>query len=162
MTSPHDGHLEETAALGVATPALSRAAGRRPGVPLTERILSRLPGPRLAWILLWASTPWLNLLVIVMLDAGEWASTGGIPVGEVLNRTAVSCAVVVSLWGATRISDQLRRLGATLADVVDEDERDIARLFRGVDSTVAPLLLTAVGVWSCPSMRWWPATPAPR
>ncbi|HEV8561888.1 MAG TPA: hypothetical protein VGR06_36665 [Actinophytocola sp.] len=81
------------------------------GVPLTERILSRLPGPRLAWMLVWALVPWLNLVAVRVSGAAEWAGTGGTPVGEVLNRTAVSCAILLSLWGAARITDELRRVG---------------------------------------------------
>jgi hypothetical protein len=101
-------------------------------------------------MLIWALTPWLNLVVILIAGAGEWAGAEGLPVGEVLNRAAVSCAILVALWGAARISDSLPRLGAGLARVVDEDERDVQRLFRGMDSTVAPLLLTAAGVLVLP------------
>jgi hypothetical protein len=111
-------------------------------VPLTERILSRLPGPRLAWMIAWALVPWLNLAVIVALGAGEWTRPG-IPWGEVLNRTAVTFAVLLSLWGTARITDQLPRLGPVLAKVVEQEEPDVERLFRAVDSTLVPLLLTA-------------------
>jgi hypothetical protein len=120
------------------------------GVPLTERILSRLPGPRLAWMLVWALVPWLNLVAVRVSGAAEWAGTGGTPVGEVLNRTAVSCAILLSLWGAARITDELRRVGRALTEVVEQDEGDVRAVFRGMDSTVAPLLLTAAGVLVLP------------
>jgi hypothetical protein len=84
--------------LGEATRAVSGAiAGPRLAVPLTERILSRLRGPRLAWVVAWALVPWLNLGAIVALGAAGWARTG-VPLVEVLNRTAVSFAVLLSLW----------------------------------------------------------------
>jgi hypothetical protein len=129
--------------LGVATPAVSGGiTGRRPAVPLTERILSRLPGPRFAWVVAWALVPWLNLAVVVALGAGEWTGPG-VPLGEVLNRTAVTFAVLLSLWGTARITDELRSLGPSLATVVEQEEPDVERLFHGIDSTLVPLLLTA-------------------
>jgi hypothetical protein len=129
--------------LGVANPAVSEAfAGPRRAVPLTERILSRLPGSRLMWVVAWALVPWLNLAVIVALGAGEWTQPG-VPLAEVLNRTAVTFAVLLSLWGTARITDELRSLGPSLATVVEQDEPDVERLFHGIDSTLVPLLLTA-------------------
>jgi hypothetical protein len=131
------------AEIDVANAAVSRAiAGPGLAVPLTERILSRLPGPRLAWVVGWALVPWLNLVVIVALGAGEWTRPG-VPWGEVLNRAAVTFAVLLSLWGTARIADELQRLGPALAKVVEQDEPDVERLFHDIDSTVVPLLLTA-------------------
>lgn len=130
----------------VADPALSGAvAGPRPTVPLTERILAGLPGPRLVWVVAWALVPWLNLAVIMAVDGDEWAGTG-IPTGEILNRAAVSFAVLLSLFGAARITDELRGLRLDLVKVVEQEEQDVERLFRGLDSTLAPLLLTAAAV----------------
>ena len=120
-------------------------AGPRLAVPLTERILSRLPGPRLAWVVAWALVPWLNLAVIVAVRAAGWAGTG-VPLVEVLNRTAVSFAVVLSLWGAARITDQLGTLRLALAGVVEQQEPDVERLFRGIEGALVPLLLTAAAV----------------
>lgn len=147
MTGPHDGRAGAAAEVSVAAPAMSSPRGSGvSGVPLTERILSRLPGPRVTWTLVWALVPWLNLLAVRASGAEEWAGTAAIPVSEVLNRAAVSCAILLSLWGAARITDDLRRVGVALTEVVEQDERDVRALFRGVDSTVAPLLLTATGV----------------
>jgi hypothetical protein len=112
---------------------------------LTERILSRLPGPRLAWVAVWALVPWLNLGVILGLGAAGWARTG-VPWVEVVNRTAVSFAVLLSFWGAARVTDELRTLGPALAKVVQQEKPDVDRLFQGIDSTLAPLLLTAAAV----------------
>jgi hypothetical protein len=129
-----------------ATRAIGEAvAGPRPAVPLTERILSWLPGTRLAWVVAWALVPWLNLAVVLAVGAGEWARSG-VPPGEVLNRTAVSFAVLLSFWGTVRITDQLRALGPALAKVVEHQEPEVERLFHGIDGTLAPLLLTAASV----------------
>jgi energy-converting hydrogenase Eha subunit E len=151
MTGQHDGRAGAAAEVAVAAPAMSSPLGSRGlGVPLTERILSRLPGPRLPWMVIWALVPWLNLVAVYVSGAAEWAGTATIPASEVLNRAAVTGAILLSLWGAARITDDLRRVGIALTEVVEQDERDVRGLFRGVDSTVAPLLLTAVGVLVLP------------
>jgi hypothetical protein len=151
MTRPHDGRVGGAADLAVTAPAVSSPPGHgTAGVPLTERILSRLPGPRLAWMLCWALVPWLNLAAVGVLGAADWTGTGAPPTGELLNRTAVSCAILLSLWGAARLTDNLQRVGAALTEVVEQDESDVRALFRGMDSTVAPLLLTAAGVLVLP------------
>lgn len=114
-------------------------------VALTERILDRLPGRRLAWLLAWAVVPWLNLAVVLTADAGS-AEAGDVT-GEVFNRIAVSFAILLSLWGVAVLTDELRRLRPALVGVVEEGELDVARLFRGLDSVAGPLLLTlAIGV----------------
>jgi hypothetical protein len=96
------GHVGAGVELGVASPAVRGAIyGPRPAVPLTERIFARLPGPRLVWVIAWALVPWLNLAVIVAFGAGEWPQRG-VPLSEVLNRTAVTFAVLLSLCGVRR------------------------------------------------------------
>lgn len=136
----------EEPSLGEATRAVSGAiAGPRLAVPLTEQIFSRLRGPRLAWVVIWALVPWLNLAVIVAVGAARWARTG-IPLTEALNRTAVSLAVLLSIWGAARITDQLGALRLALANAVEQEKPDVEQLFHGIDSTLVPLLLTAAAV----------------
>jgi hypothetical protein len=144
MTGPAGGRIGGAADVAVPSRPLSAAiSGTRPGVPLTERILSRLPGPRLAWILAWSLVPWLNLAVVLAFGAAEWTRTA-IPPVEVLNRAAVSLAIVLSLWGAARITNDLRGLG--LEQVVEEEQRDVERVFSGIDNGFVPLLLTAATV----------------
>jgi hypothetical protein len=146
MAGPPAGCLGGQAEVEVATPAASgRTAGAALGVPLTERILARLPGPRPAWVVVLALVPWLNLAVILALQTAERTPAGIGPI-DVVNRLAVTLAVVLSLWGAARIADQLRELRPALARVVEQDEQDVERLFPGIDSTLGPLLLTAVTV----------------
>lgn len=129
---------------------VARATRTRSGTtatqPLTEQILGRLPGPRLGWILVWTLVPWLNLAVVLVAEAAGWSESTDHS-AEAVNRAAVSFALVLSLWGAARISEELARLRPSLATVVDEDLPDVERLFRGLDSVAVPLLLTvAVGV----------------
>ncbi|MEU4603452.1 hypothetical protein AB0F43_10770 [Kribbella sp. NPDC023972] len=117
-----------------------RSAGADAATPLTERILAVLPGPRSAWVAVWALVPWMNLALATAISG---AATGGsrVPLAEVLNRAAVTIAILLSLWGAATIAAELRTIRPTLTEIVDEDERDVARLFRGIDSVVGPLIL---------------------
>ena len=131
---------------GVAIRTGSGTVDREPAAaPLTERILSRLPGPRIAWMIAWALVPWLNLAVVLASGATERGQTG-IPVAEVLNRTAVSFAVLLSLRGAARITDELPAVQLVLAKVVEQRQPHVRQFFRGIDSTLVPLLLTAATV----------------
>jgi hypothetical protein len=104
---------------------------------LTERILAVLPGQRSAWVAVWALVPWMNLA----LAAGIGATADGSGVAEVLNRAAVTVAILLSLWGAARIAAELRTVQPVLTEIVVEDEGDVARLFRGIDSVAGPLIL---------------------
>jgi hypothetical protein len=92
----------------------------------------------------WALVPWMNLAVVLAAEAAEWSERTDHS-AEVLNRAAVSLAIVLSLWGAARISEELARLHPSLAGVVEEEVPDVERLFRGLDSVAIPILLT-VGV----------------
>lgn len=116
------------------------SAGAGAAEPLTERILAVLPGPRSAWVAVWALVPWMNLALATAI--GSLAPAGsGVPLAEVLNRAAVTIAILLSLWGAATIAAELRTVQPALTEMVDEDERDVARLFRGIDSVVGPLIL---------------------
>ena len=130
--------------VGNATADASTATGESTGhtAPLTERILSRLPGSRLAWILVWSLVPWVNVAIVLASGGLEWDTTADLT-SELLNRAAVSVAVLLSLWGAARINRDLSRLRITLTDAVEQERPDVERIFRGIDSTAGPLLLTA-------------------
>jgi hypothetical protein len=97
------------------------------------------------WVVAWALVPWLNLAVV---EAVAVVARGGpaVTLREVLNRAAVTVAIVLALWGGLRIIAELRRLPAILAAVVEQDEPEVAALFRGIDSTLVPLLLTAASI----------------
>jgi len=115
-------------------------------VPLTERILDRLPGRRSRWMVTWALVPWLNLAAVLVGQTAGWSARTDRSV-EVVNRIAVSFAVLLSLWGAARISKDLEQLRLALTQAVEQEESDVRRLFPGVGSAVVPVVLTlAVGV----------------
>ena len=72
---------------------------------ITDELRAQRVGPytsappiyRLAWMLVWALVPRVNLVAVRVTGAEEWAGTGAIPVNEVLNRAAVTCAILLSL-----------------------------------------------------------------
>ncbi|HSF25884.1 MAG TPA: hypothetical protein VLC50_00040 [Actinomycetes bacterium] len=63
---------------------------------MTEQLLTRLPASRWMWVIGAALVPWLNLALVWAWDTDEWR-TDGVPIGEVLNRAAVSLAVLLSI-----------------------------------------------------------------
>jgi hypothetical protein len=101
--------------------------------PLTERILTLLPGPRRLWIFVWALVPGLNAIASVLLDVrgSIWEQRTAL---VVVNYIALSVAIVIALWGSGRIAralDELRRAEA-------------AAPFRELNNVVGPLALTVV------------------
>jgi hypothetical protein len=119
-----------------------RAGGALLDRPLTERILSHLPGNRRGWIAAWTLIPWVNLAVLLLVNGFAWDTTAAPPV-ELFNRAAVSAAVLLSLWGAARIGRDLARLESRWGAALEHAGPDVERTFRGMGSALVPLLLTA-------------------
>jgi hypothetical protein len=116
-------------------------------VPVTDRVLAALPGPRLLGIGVWAVVPWLNAGANVLLDTGGtsavWEQSELL---VVLNYAAISVAVVLTLWGSERIARRVEDLRASVRKVLDGDA---GRSFREMSSTLGPLLasiLTAIAL----------------
>jgi hypothetical protein len=97
--------------------------------PLTERILSRLPGARALWIATWALIPWANAGANLLLDTETSAVWEQRRLLIILNYAAISFAVILTLWGTQRIAQRLDDLGA--------------EPFRAINNMVAPLLLAS-------------------
>ena len=126
--------------------------------PLTARVLAHLPGPRALWITVWALVPWANAGVNLLLDTEErspvWEQSGTL---IVLNYAALSVAVVVCVWGASRIARRVETLHeATSLDV------DATTRFREIGSVAGPLALSvaaaiAFGVSTFVTDGWVPA-----
>ena len=117
------------------------SAGPESLVPLTERILARVPAPRSLTIVLWALVPWLNAGGNLLLAEDErsavWEQRG---VVVALSYAALSLAVLIALWGSLRIAHKLEGVGAAVDDVL---EGDTTAAFREVDSVAGPLVLAA-------------------
>jgi hypothetical protein len=98
-----------------------------PLVPLTERVLARLPGGRLLWVAAWALVPWANAGINLLLGpetrSAVWEQSAAV---VVLNYAALSFAVVMTIWGSRRIASRLEALGHAAA-------------FREMNGTAAPL-----------------------
>jgi hypothetical protein len=96
--------------------------------PLTERVLARLPGDRLAWIAGWSLVPWanagINLLLETETESAVWGQSGTV---VVLNYAALSFAVAIAVWGSRRITRQVEDLHGSAP-------------FREMNSAAAPLL----------------------
>ena len=88
--------------------------------PLGERILERLPGIRWLWIAAWALIPWINALVNLSLDeesrSAVWDEGATF---VVLSYSALSSAMVVTLWGASKLARRINHLGTVSADVLE-------------------------------------------
>ena len=110
--------------------------------PVTERILARLPGPRVLWVAVWALVPWLNAGANLVLDtegtSAVWEQSRAL---VLLNYAALSLAIVITLWGSERIARRLEALRATTAKVL---ERNASEPFREINSVVGPLIASAV------------------
>jgi hypothetical protein len=126
--------------------------------PLTERILERLAGPPVAWLVLWALLPWANAAANLLLDADArsaiWEQRGTL---IVLNYAALSFAVVMGLWGASRIARRVETVDETTSVDIDATAK-----FREVDSAAGPLALAvaaaiAFGVTGFAADGWLPA-----
>jgi hypothetical protein len=109
--------------------------------PLTERILARLPGPRMLWVAAWALVPWANAGANAALDTGArsavWEQSRTL---VALNYAALSIAIVIALWGSGRIARRLTGLSEKTADVL---EGDVTGRFRELDGVVGPLVASA-------------------
>jgi hypothetical protein len=109
--------------------------------PVTERILARLPGPRVLCIVVWALVPWLNagsnLLLETEARSAVWEQSRTL---VVLNYAALSLAVVITLWGTERLARRLETLRATLAKALDVEAIEP---FRKVNSVAVPIVASA-------------------
>ena len=89
---------------------------RRDLQPLTERVLARLPGRRPLWVGAWALVPWANAGINLLLDtktkSAIWEQSGTL---VALSYAALSLAVVLAIWGGTRIATRLEDLGDALS-----------------------------------------------
>jgi hypothetical protein len=109
--------------------------------PLTERILARLPGPRVLWIALWALIPWLNAGANLLLEdearSAIWEQRRAL---VILNYAALSLAIGITLWGAQRIAARLEALPTATQNVLAVDAID---RFRELNSVAGPVLASA-------------------
>ena len=105
-------------------------------LPLTERILGRLPGPRVPWILVWASMP-------LVVETGLPAVVGAKVVRtDFLHGAAAAYGVLVALWGVAKLRRDVAAVQPVLADLTGGTVT-VGQLFRAMSSISMPLLLMA-------------------
>ena len=103
--------------------------------PLTERVLDRLPGPRLAWMLAWASLgSAAYLLTHVASPTATYPGDAFLLVFAVVN--------FVGLWANAAIGRRVDGLQPRLADMLEPGQASEA--FRSVGSTIGPLAFALV------------------
>jgi hypothetical protein len=112
--------------------------------PLTERVLARLPGHRWVWVAAWALVPWLNAGLNLVLDLDNksaiWEQRRAL---VLLNYSALSLAIVITLWGTKRIAGRLQSLRASTAQALQE-HRVTTEPFREINRVAGPLVAAGV------------------
>jgi hypothetical protein len=127
-------------------------------LPLTERLLGRLPGPRVAGVLAWAAVP----LAAGLLPGSYLATVGARPIGvRLLTGLVFAYAVVLAVWAVGRFASECEAAQRSVDRLAAHPEQ-ASPVFRGMASTWGPLALTlgfvAVTVWRTAVLGdWWAA-----
>jgi hypothetical protein len=112
-------------------------------LPLTERLLGRLPGPRMAWVLAWAAVP----LAAGLLPGAYLATVGARPTGvRLLVGLVFAYAVLLALWAVGRFTREADTVQRSLDRLAAQPEQAATPVFDGMGSTWGPLALTLVFV----------------
>jgi hypothetical protein len=112
-------------------------------LPLTERILRWLPGPRELWMLAWALVALVRPieLVVVLSLTGESARAGNI--ADVYRTQGIfAYVIIVTLWGNATLVARVAALAPALRILAPSG--DAAGPFRQLTSRRGPIALTAV------------------
>lgn len=114
--------------------------------PLTERILARLPGPRWVKLATWIAVPILRAVSIVLVLELTGRNTMGWRLGLMLGSEALvfTYAIALAIWGAAKIARDASDLEPRLAELTLVGQEPSPRVFRGMGSTIGPILLAFV------------------
>lgn len=158
--------LSKTASSPVAGPNAAEASARPFEIPLTERLLARLPGPRWAWMVAWAAL----LPVVLIASAGpsslgapwalaagdDWRGAGSrfwAGLGPAL--LAAIYGVPHAVWAASRIAKRAAEASPALSAVQLDTEGKVT-VARGMGSVLGPLgLAAALGALAAVSVASW-------
>jgi hypothetical protein len=114
-------------------------------LPLTERVIQRLPGPRLLWVVAWALVGPLRpiaLLVIPWLIGGAARPEG--LVNAFVSQAIFGYVVLLALWASPRLVHRVTLLAPSLVTLAPGEPS--ARWFSRLTSVRGPLVLTAIAV----------------
>src|SRR5215211_4700474 len=135
-------------------------------LPVTGRLLSRLPGPRAAWVLAWAAIP----VVAGLLPSAYLATVGTRPLPvRLLIGLVFAYAVVLAFWAVGRFTRESDTVERSVDQLAAGPEQAATPVFGGMVSTQGPLALTlvfvAVTVWRTAvladlwtALRWLPVS----
>jgi hypothetical protein len=135
-------------------------------LPVTERLLSRLPGPRAAWVLAWAAIP----VAAGLLPSAYLATVGTRPLPvRLLIGLVFAYAVVLAFWAVGRFTRERNLVERSVDQLAARPEQAATPVFGGMPSTQGPLALTlvfvAVTMWRTAvladpwtALRWLPVS----
>jgi hypothetical protein len=140
-------------------PAVRDASGRLDadplglGIPITERMLRRIPGPRWVLIALWAAAVLMTPLVLVAAKRITGSGTEADSLGELAPQAVLAGVVVLLLCGVARLVNQARTLGPDVQRLTN-DKQLLSEARRGSDFagpaglSAAVLMLVSSSSWS--------------
>jgi hypothetical protein len=121
------------------------AAADSSPLPLTERILAALPGPRLAWAIIWALVALLRLgALLVVVNLTGVAAQSQVSVTVALGQAVFAYVVAVALVGTPILVRRVRALDPVLESIAPS--RPAASWFGRMTSASGPVLLVAIAV----------------
>ena len=135
-------------------------------LPLTERLLGRLPGPRVVWVLAWAAIP----VAAGLLPSAYLATVGARPLPvRLLIGLVFAYEVVLAFWAVGRFTRERDTVQRSVDQLAAGPEQAATPVFGGMASTKGPLALTlvfvAVTVWRTAvlgdpwtALRWLPVS----
>jgi cbb3-type cytochrome oxidase subunit 3 len=135
-------------------------------LPLTERLLGRLPGPRVVWVLAWAAIP----VAAGLLPSAYLATVGARPLPvRLLIGLMFAYEVVLAFWAVGRFTRERDTVQRSVDQLAAGPEQAATPVFGGMASTKGPLALTlvfvAVTVWRTAvvgdpwtALRWLPVS----
>jgi exosortase/archaeosortase len=114
-----------------------RNAGASELVPLTERVLARLPGPRVIWIIAWAVLPLVVDSTVRSIIGAQIFTTETLLAGAV-----AACGNLVALWGVAKLRRDVEAVNPVVTDLTG-GRLDAGQLFRAMGAIRFPLLFMA-------------------
>ena len=145
--------------LGLMVDAASRPSLSGPldlGIPITERMLRRLPGPRWLFISLWAAAV---LMTPFVLTGAKWVTgprTGFDGLGELASQAILSYVVALLLFGVTRLVDDATALRPDVQRLTNDDPTrpgEAARRWNLAGPIALSVVVVVVVSWSSWAMN---------
>ena len=122
------------------------------GIPITERIIRRLPGPRWVLIALWAGAVLVTPLVLDVAKQLLGAPTAFDGFGELATQAVLSYVVALLLYGVARLVNHAATLGPDVAQLTRDDAQPNGASRRR--DVAGPLSLSAVVVLVASGTSW--------